>query len=64
MKVFVIGGVAAGTKTAAKLKRENRDAEVTILNYRTKFGLFDICQDSESGNLLGIPLATDRHSWR
>lgn len=31
MKVLVIGGVAAGTKTAAKLKRENRDAEVTIL---------------------------------
>ena len=27
MKVLVIGGVAAGTKTAAKLKRENRDEE-------------------------------------
>ncbi|MDO4553626.1 MAG: FAD-dependent oxidoreductase [Lachnospiraceae bacterium] len=31
MKVLVIGGVAAGTKAAAKLKRENRDAEVRIL---------------------------------
>ena len=32
MKVLVIGGVAAGTKTAAKLKREDPSAEVTILN--------------------------------
>ncbi|MEY8416823.1 FAD-dependent oxidoreductase [Tissierella praeacuta] len=31
MKVLIIGGVAAGTKVAAKLKRENRDTEVTIL---------------------------------
>ena len=31
MKVLIIGGVAAGTKVAAKLKRENRDAEVLIL---------------------------------
>jgi Uncharacterized NAD(FAD)-dependent dehydrogenases len=31
MKVLIIGGVAAGTKVAAKLKRENRDAEVKIL---------------------------------
>lgn len=31
MKVLIIGGVAAGTKVAAKLKRENRDDEVTIL---------------------------------
>lgn len=31
MKVLVIGGVAAGTKAAAKLKRENREDEVTIL---------------------------------
>lgn len=30
MKILVIGGVAAGTKTAAKLKRENRDAEVIL----------------------------------
>lgn len=27
MKVLVIGGVAAGTKAAAKLKREDRGAE-------------------------------------
>lgn len=32
MKVLVIGGVAAGTKVAAKLKRENRDIEVVIFN--------------------------------
>ena len=31
MKVLIIGGVAAGTKVAAKLKRENRNHEVTIL---------------------------------
>ena len=32
VKVLVIGGVAAGTKMAAKLKREDPSAEVTILN--------------------------------
>lgn len=31
MKVLVIGGVAAGTKTAAKFKREDRSAEVTLI---------------------------------
>lgn len=31
MKVLVIGGVAAGTKVAAKLKREDRNAEILIL---------------------------------
>lgn len=31
MKVLIIGGVAAGTKVAAKLKREDRSSEVTIL---------------------------------
>jgi NADPH-dependent 2,4-dienoyl-CoA reductase/sulfur reductase-like enzyme/dissimilatory sulfite reductase (desulfoviridin) alpha/beta subunit/rhodanese-related sulfurtransferase len=31
MKVLIIGGVAAGTKTAAKLKRLDRNMEVTIL---------------------------------
>lgn len=31
MKVLIVGGVAAGTKIAAKLKREQRDAEVLIL---------------------------------
>lgn len=31
MKVLIVGGVAAGTKIAAKLKRERRDAEVLIL---------------------------------
>lgn len=31
MKVLVIGGVAAGTKTAAKLKRQDQDAEILIL---------------------------------
>lgn len=31
MKVLVLGGVAAGTKVAAKLLRENRSYEVTIL---------------------------------
>lgn len=30
MKVVVIGGVAAGTKTAAKLKRQDRSLDVTI----------------------------------
>lgn len=31
MKVLIIGGVAAGTKAAAKLKQEDRDADVIIL---------------------------------
>ena len=31
MKVLIIGGVAAGTKTAAKLKRQDRSAEVMII---------------------------------
>lgn len=31
MKVLIIGGVAAGTKTAAKLKREDRNAEVHVI---------------------------------
>lgn len=31
MKVLIIGGVAAGTKTAAKLKREDRSIEVTLV---------------------------------
>ncbi|MCC3868786.1 FAD-dependent oxidoreductase [Terrisporobacter mayombei] len=31
MKVLIIGGVAAGTKVAAKLKREDRSLDVTIL---------------------------------
>lgn len=31
MKVLIIGGVAAGTKTAAKLKREDRSIEVTVV---------------------------------
>jgi NADPH-dependent 2,4-dienoyl-CoA reductase/sulfur reductase-like enzyme/rhodanese-related sulfurtransferase len=31
MKVLIIGGVAAGTKVAAKIKRENYSCEVTIL---------------------------------
>ena len=32
MRILVIGGVAAGTKAAAKIKREDRSAEVIILN--------------------------------
>lgn len=35
MKVVIIGGVAAGTKTAAKLKREDRSAEVTLITKST-----------------------------
>ena len=31
MKIVIIGGVAAGTKAAAKIKRGNRDADVHIL---------------------------------
>ncbi len=31
MKVLIIGGVAAGTKAAAKLKREDRGLDITIL---------------------------------
>ena len=32
MKVLVLGGVAAGTKIAAKLMREDRSAEVVVIN--------------------------------
>lgn len=32
MRVLVLGGVAAGTKIAAKLMREDRSCEVTVLN--------------------------------
>ncbi len=31
MKILVIGGVAAGTKTAAKLKREDKNYDVTLI---------------------------------
>ena len=32
MKIIVLGGVAAGTKVAAKLMREDRSNEVVVLN--------------------------------
>ena len=35
MRILVIGGVAAGTKAAAKIKREDRSVEVKILNKGT-----------------------------
>ena len=35
MKVLVLGGVAAGTKIAAKLMREERSSEVIVLNKGT-----------------------------
>lgn len=35
MKIVVIGGVAAGTKAAAKLKREDRSAQVKVLTKST-----------------------------
>ena len=38
MKYLIIGGVAAGTKAAAKLKRENRAAEVKILTKKQSRG--------------------------
>lgn len=31
LKILIIGGVAAGTKAAAKLLRENRSAQVKVL---------------------------------
>ncbi len=31
MKVLILGGVAAGTKAAAKIKRQDQSADVTIL---------------------------------
>ena len=31
MKVLVLGGVAAGTKAAAKIKREDRSIDVKII---------------------------------
>ena len=35
MKILVVGGVAAGTKAAAKLKRQDRALEVKILTKST-----------------------------
>ncbi len=35
MKIVVIGGVAAGTKAAAKIKRQNRNADVEIYTKST-----------------------------
>ena len=35
MKILIVGGVAAGTKVAAKLKREQRDSEVLIVTQDT-----------------------------
>ena len=35
MRILVIGGVAAGTKAAAKIKREDRSVEVKVLNKGT-----------------------------
>ena len=35
MRVLIIGGVAAGTKTAAKLKREDRSIDVTVITRDT-----------------------------
>ena len=35
MNILVVGGVAAGTKAAAKLKRENRADRVRILTKST-----------------------------
>ena len=42
LKVIVIGGVAAGPKTAAKITRLNPDAEVTLLE-KGKFMSFAGC---------------------
>ena len=30
-KVVIIGGVAAGMKTASRLRRRDKDAEITVL---------------------------------
>ena len=32
MRLLILGGVAAGTKIAAKFMREDRSAEVVLLN--------------------------------
>ena len=39
MNVLIIGGVDAGTITAAKLNGENRDTEVTIISKGNEFSL-------------------------
>ena len=41
MKVLIIGGVAAGTKTAAKLKRADRGLEVIILTKDQEISMWD-----------------------
>ena len=41
MKVLIIGGVAAGTKVAAKLKRENRRAYWICEERKTSINLYE-----------------------
>ncbi len=53
MKVLVIGGVAAGTKVAAKLKRENRSCEVTILSKSTDISYAGCGLPYYVGNVIG-----------
>ncbi len=53
MKVLVIGGVAAGTKVAAKLKRENRGCEVTILSKGTDISYAGCGLPYYVGNVIG-----------
>ena len=39
MNILIIGGVAAGTKVAAKLKRENRNDNKRLSDYNRSCGL-------------------------
>ena len=41
-QVLVLGGVAAGTKVAAKLMREDRSNEVIVLNKGANLSLIHI----------------------
>ncbi len=56
MKIIIIGGVAAGAKTAAKVKRELPDAEVSIYT-QDKYVSYSAC---------GMPyyIAGDFQDWR
>ena len=42
MKVVIIGGVAAGMSAAAKLKRSNKDASITVYE-KSKHVSFGAC---------------------
>ena len=57
-KVVIIGGVAAGMKTASRLRRRDKDAEITVVErgQQVSYGAFGslLCGKGE-GHIAGLP---------